>query len=425
MTAIASNPSSHQPFSALSPLRPNITSEVNRLQDVLVHRPGDELQRVTPANRHRFLFDEVVWPTRAQEEHQAFTSALRREGVRVHQVGDLLSDALEGPTRRRVVSRSLERSLVSPRAASWIRDWLCGLDARRLADVLIAGLTPHDLPASHSDGLLRLLRDLPDEQFLIQPVPNLMFVRDSSIWIGRNFLTASMTYPARRREPLILETIYDQHPLFAPGADSAGNTRLLASAPIEGGDALVADEHLLLLAVGERTSIAGVERLAGDLFSHDRDARILLIILPDKRSSMHLDTLVTFVDSGTILLHPFVRECPVYSLAPHDHGVRAERQTDIGSAVRARLHAELRILEPDRDAIGLAREQWDDGNNVLAVAPGRVIAYESNELTNRYLEEQGIDVIRVPGSELRRARGGPHCLSCPIRRGDARNGISA
>jgi arginine deiminase len=392
--------------------RHGVDSEVGRLRTVLLHRPGPELKRLTPRNSADLLFDGIPWVERAQEEHDRFADALRAHDVEVLYVRDLLAETLADGTARDLV---LERTLAAPGLGDTLRGeverHLVDLDVDALTDLLIGGLAHEEL--RRGSGLVYRLMDRLD--FVVPPLPNLLFTRDSSVWLGTTVAVTSPSMPARRRETWLTETIYSHHPRFA-------GTEIVYSPGeewLEGGDVLLLAPGVVAIGVGQRTTPAGAETLAGRMLAGGLANAVLVVPIAQERATMHLDTVCTMVDVDAVVMYPAVAD----TLAAHvitangGGGLRVDGpEPFLVAAAKAMGIDTLRVIDTGLDPVTAEREQWDDGNNTLAIAPRLAVAYERNVETNAQLEDAGIEVVRIAGSELGSGRGGPRCMSCPVAR---------
>ncbi|PXY34896.1 arginine deiminase [Prauserella sp. PE36] len=395
-------------------INPGVDSEVGPLRSVLLHRPGNELKRLTPRNNDQLLFDSIPWVDRAQQEHDAFASVLKERGVEVLLLSDLLREALADP---RAYAAGLHAAVDDRRLgtdlADSLRSHLSGVGAATMAEVLMSGMTFEELPASEGASLVRKMNHPHD--FAVDPLPNLLFTRDSSVWIADRVAVSSLAMPARRRETALLDIIYAYHPRFHGTVRAYG----AHSAPVEGGDVLLLSPGVLAVGVGERTTAAGAESLARSAFADGIAHTVLAVPIAQTRATMHLDTVCTMIGPDAVVMYPLARDSLLaYTLRPGDNGVLRVDGPEpfLTAAARAMDIDRLHVIDTGLDPVTAEREQWDDGNNTLALAPGVVVGYERNVETNARLEDAGIEVLRLASSELGSGRGGPRCMSCPIAR---------
>jgi arginine deiminase len=389
-------------------------SEVGTLRVVILHRPGAELQRLTPRNNDALLFDGLPWVAKAQQEHDAFADVMRSRGVEVLLLGDLLTEALvSGAARMQGIAAAVDSRRLGLPLAQELSKYLRTLDPDTLARVLMAGMTFNELP--FHEGELSLVRRMHHGgDFVIDPLPNLLFTRDSSFWIGPRVAITSLALPARMRETSLTDLIYAHHPRFL-GVRRAYESR---SAPVEGGDVLLLGPGVVAVGVGERTTPAGAEALARSLFDDNLAHTVLAVPIAQERAQMHLDTVCTMVDTDAVVMYPnVVDSLSAFTIRQRSDGVTIESAAPFVEAAADAMGIEkLRVIDTGLDPVTAEREQWDDGNNTLALAPGVVVAYERNAETNARLADSGIEVLPIAASELGTGRGGPRCMSCPVAR---------
>jgi arginine deiminase len=398
------------------------TSEVGPLRTVLLHRPGAELRRLTPRNNDQLLFDGVPWVRRAQEEHDAFAAELTARGVEVLSVDQLLAEVLTGTAAR---GELIAAAVDDPRLGGTLRRTaaahLADLAPEDLARALIAGVAHGELPGAR--GLAYELMAAGD--FVVPPLPNLLFTRDSSVWVGDQVAVTSLAMPARHRESTITAAVYAHHPRFA----GAGQLYDASLEHLEGGDVLLLAPGVVAVGVGERTTPGGAERLARRVFARGLAHTVLVVPIAQQRATMHLDTIATMVDTDAMVMYPAVADSLVaWTVTAGEGGAGRPADDDtadlevrgpaafVEAAAAAMGIDRLRVIDTGLDPVTAEREQWDDGNNTLALAPRLTVAYERNTVTNAALEAAGIEVVRIAGSELGSGRGGPRCMSCPVRR---------
>jgi arginine deiminase len=413
-----------------------VHSEVGKLRQVIVHRPELSLKRLTPTNHDELLFDDVLWVERAQWEHDQFVARMRERDVEVFYVQDLLGEALaaaEPAMKRRLIERVANEYTVGLSLAEDVQSLLDGMAPDVLAKHLIGGLTVAesglDVGTVKSGSLIAAAIDDPSI-FVLPPLPNSLFTRDSSCWIYGGVSINPMYWPARRREAVNMAAIYKAHPMFAGGGfdfwypplgdDDRFNVEDFGLSSLEGGDVEIIGNGAVAIGMSERTQGRMIEQIARALFAKGAANRVIAAVMTKDRAHMHLDTVFTLLDRDKATAFPKVVEgIRSISIRPGEKegtlDVREDR--DFVSAVADALGvAKLTVVETGGDAYQQQREQWDDGNNVVALEPGVVVAYERNTFTIARMREAGVEVVEIAGFELGKGRGGGHCMTCPVSR---------
>lgn len=398
-----------------------ISSEIGRLRTVIVHRPGIEIARITPENKEALLFDDLLWLERAQQEHDRFTNIMTGRGVEVLYFEDLLRDVLDiDEIKGVIIDDIITPARCGSRVSESLRASMREADCDRVVDVLLGGLLESELPEW---GVDPLFADLISDRFhyVLRPLPNLLFMRDNASWVNNGLMLNVLATPARERESIYMREVYRHHPRFrdirfpvwyGKGPDDH------YPASVEGGDVLVLSEDTVIIGLGERTAPAAVELVARRLFRDSAVRNVIVVHLRRERAVMHLDTVFTMVDRSTFNVFPgLLEKIDVHVIRADGDGVAVERVDGLEHALRDTLDLdEITFVATGGDAIGQLREQWDDGNNTLAIEPGVVIAYQRNQETNRRLRDAGIEVLELDASELCRGRGGSRCMTQPVLR---------
>lgn len=398
-----------------------VNSEVGKLHTVIVHRPDLAHERLSPSNCHELLFDDVIWVRRARQEHDAFVDLMRSRGTEVLLFHELLAETLEDREAREwLLSRRLRPEEVTVMFAEPLQGWLNEMPAAELATHLTGGITVLELPEEIRSTIGSALRPT---DFVLAPLPNQLFTRDTSAWLYGGVSLNPMFWPARQNETLNVEAVYRFHPRFRDAGFPiwfGGADHDWGLARMEGGDMMPAGDGVVLVGMGERSTARAVSILAKNLFDAGAARLVIGAQMPRERAAMHLDTVFTFCDRNVVTLYePVVSQIrPILFTPGGAAGVQARvSERPFLDEVREALGiTDLKLVTTGGDEFEAERNQWDDGNNVVALEPGVVVAYERNEATNAKLAHAGIEVLAIAGQELGKGRGGGHCMTCPVVR---------
>ena len=407
--------------------RVGVWSEAGKLRRVMVCSPGLAHERLTPDNCDELLFDDVIWVDQARRDHVDFVTQMTEHGVEVLELHDLLTDVVELPEARSwLLERKVTDTLVGSALRPDIRAWMDEMPSRVLAELLVGGVAYQDLPDEIGNGFLGHLREVDPRGFVMHPLPNTQFSRDNSSWIFNGVTLNPMYWPVRREETLLTTAVYRFHPTFADQAfdvwlgdldDGVVDQGFIS---LEGGDVMPLGKGVVLIGMGERTSHQAITKVAQNLFAAGAAEQVLVASMTKLRAAMHLDTVFTFCDHDLVTLYPPVVDAITsYSLRPGDgtNGLDIRREEGhLVDVVGRALGVDFRVVTTQGDLYEIQREQWDDGNNVVALEPGVVIGYDRNVLTNKALREAGVEVLHITASELGRGRGGGRCMTCPVLR---------